>query len=502
MFDARRFKQEFHNPSEERIKIKFGTSGHRGVLGAGFSERHAEAIAQAIARMHTEKGIKGTILVGGDTRLMSGETARICAEVLAANGFTVILADIPLPTPVFSSEILNRTAVASLNATASHNPPQDEGLKYNPSTGGPADSENTCLIEKYSNEYLENPGQIRRISIENATSKGLVVKKNLIGPYLERLANVVDFPVIRDAGLRIGIHPLGGTSIPYYEKIRDQFGLSKLEIVDNKVDPSFDFIPLDHDGQRRMDPSSPYPMKPLLDLVKQGKYDLVGASDPDADRFGVATRQAGLVSPNHALSIVFYYLLNNRPNWPKTLGIGRTIGTTHLLDRIAAASGRPVDEVNVGFKYYVSGLLKDKYILAGEESAGLTVYHWTTEKDGIMAVMLMAEIMARTGKDLGAIYQELTNSYGEPAYRRIDVPADDKVRAAIKSFSGATKLAGDDIINIRTTDDVKIYTADAWVLARSSGTEPIVKLYAESFKGADHLKRILDESSELFGLKV
>ena len=502
MFDARRFKQEFHSPSEKRIKIKFGTSGHRGVLGSGFSERHAEAIAQAVARMHTEKGIKGPILVGGDTRLMSGETARICAEVLAANGFEVILADIPLPTPVFSSEILNGTAIASLNATASHNPPQDEGLKYNPSTGGPADSDITGLIEKYGNEYLDNPGQIKRIAISEAQSKELVIKKNLIDPYIERLAKVIDFAAIRASGLRIGIHPLGGTSIPYFEHLQDQYKLSLLEIVDKKVDPSFDFIPLDHDGQRRMDPSSPCPMKPLLDLVNKGKYDLVGATDPDADRFGVATKPAGLLSPNHALSIVFHYLLNNRPNWPKTLGIGRTIGTTHLLDRIAAAFGRPVDEVNVGFKYYVSGLLKDKYILAGEESAGLTVYQWTTEKDGIMAVMLMAEIMARTGKDLGVLYKELTNTYGEPTYRRIDVPADEKGKAAIKNFKGTTKLAGEDVTKIRTTDGVKIYTKDAWVLARPSGTEPIVKLYAESFKGHDHLNKVLEEGSKLFNLKL
>jgi phosphoglucomutase len=328
------------------------------------------------------------------------------------------------------------------------------------------------------------------------------MKKNLIGPYLERLANVIDFAAIRDSGLRIGIHPLGGTSIPYYENLQEWYELSRLEIVDKKVDPSFDFIPLDHDGQRRMDPSSPYPMKPLLDLVKQGRYDFVGASDPDADRFGVATKQAGLLSPNHALSIVFYFLLNNRPNWPESLGVGRTIGTTHLLDRIAAAFSRPVDEVNVGFKYYVPGLLKDKYLLAGEESAGLTVYNWTTEKDGIMAVMLMAEVMARTGKDLGVIYKELTNTYGEPSYRRIDIPADDKVRAAIKNFSGATKLAGENITDIRTTDGVKIYAADAWILARPSGTEPIVKLYAESFKGPEHLKKVLIEGGRLFGLEV
>ncbi|MBI2265540.1 MAG: alpha-D-glucose phosphate-specific phosphoglucomutase [Armatimonadetes bacterium] len=501
------FQQEFHAPPLPLAGVKFGTSGHRGRLGSGFSERHAEAIAQAVARMHEERGIKGPILVGGDTRLVSRATSVICAEVLAANGFSVILADGPLPTPVFSSEILAGTAVASLNGTASHNPPQDMGLKYNPSHGGPAETEVTGLIEAYAKECLADPGRIRRIPLKTAESQGLVLHRDLIRPYLERLSRIVDLVCIKESGLRIGIHPLGGASIRYYETLREEFGLENLEIVDTTLDPTFGFIPLDHDGQIRMDPSSVYPMRPLLDLLEKGKYDFVGASDPDADRFGVATREAGLLSPNHALSIVFHYLLNHRPAWPESLGVGRTIGTTHLVDRIAAAHGRPVDEVNVGFKYYVQGLREDRYALAGEESAGLSVYRWVTEKDGILAVLLLAEVMARSGKDLSSIYKELISRYGEPFYRRIDVPADEKTRSKIKSMkasdiSGIQSLVGEEIVRIRDTDGIKIYTENAWVLARPSGTEPIAKLYAETFRGPDHLRQILIEGGELFGLET
>ncbi|MFA5139290.1 MAG: phosphoglucomutase, alpha-D-glucose phosphate-specific [Elusimicrobiota bacterium] len=499
-------EKEFEHPSSPVEKVKFGTSGHRGRLGSGFCRLHAQAIAQAVARYHAENKIQGPILVGGDTRLMSEETAKACAEVLSGNGHEVVLADIPLPTPVFSSEILNGGAIASLNGTASHNPPDDMGLKYNPSHGGPAGGEITSLIERFANEYLQSPRSIKRMPLSKAKAAGLLKKKDLVSPYLERLAKKVDLEAVKGSGLRIAIHPLGGTSIPFYKGIIDR-GLSSMRIVDKTVDPGFGFIPLDHDGKIRMDPSSRYPMRPLLELVEKGKYDLAGASDPDADRFGAATKKAGLISPNQALCILLHYLLKNRPDWPKTLQAGRTIGTTHLVDRIAKSFGREVHEVNVGFKYYVEGIRSDRYVMGGEESAGLSVFRWTTEKDGILAVMLLAEVMAKTGKDLSELYQDLVREHGTPAYRRIDIPVDEATRAKLKglkaaSFKTLKSVAGEKVTGVRDTDGLKIYLEDSWVLARPSGTEPIAKFYGESFRGEEHLKRVLSEGGALFGLDV
>jgi phosphoglucomutase len=507
VINVHHFTREFDAPSAPLERVKFGTSGHRGRLGAGFSRRHAEAIAQAVARLHAERGIDGPVLLGGDTRLMSEETAKICAEVLAGNGLRVRLAGIPLPTPVFSFEILAGRAAGSLNGTASHNPPSDMGLKYNPSSGGPAGAEYTSVIEKYANECLDDPGLVKRVSLAKAKAAGLLETPDLVGPYLQKLAQVVDLEVIKSSGLRIGIHPLGGTSIPYYEALRKDFGLNGLRVVDKTVDPTFGFIPRDHDGQIRMDPSSVYPMKPLLDLAKAGKYDFVGASDPDADRFGVATKSSGLLTPNQALCVLTAYLFDHRPQWPSTLTVGRTIGTTHLLDRIAESKGRKADEVNVGFKWYVEGIRRDRYILAGEESAGLSIYRWTAEKDGILAVLLLAEVMARTGKDLLELYRDLTARFGDPVYRRVDVAITEEQRGKIKaakagSFSSLKELAGQKVTGVRDTDGVKIYLQDAWLLARLSGTEPIAKLYGESFQGPDHLQRLLKEGGALFGLQV
>jgi phosphoglucomutase len=507
VINVHHYAREFDAPSSPLERVKFGTSGHRGRLGSGFCRRHAEAIAQAVARLHSERGIKGPILLGGDTRLMSAETAKICAEVLAGNGFSVRLADIPLPTPVFSLEIIAGRAAASLNGTASHNPPQDMGLKYNPASGGPAGAEYTSVIEDYANACLEDPRAVRRLSLAKAKAQGLLETPDLVGPYLKRLAEVVDLDAIKGSGLRIGIHPLGGTSIPYYESLRRDLGLNSLRVVDKTVDPTFGFIPRDHDGQIRMDPSSVYPMKPLLDLARAGKYDFVGASDPDADRFGVATKTSGLLTPNQALCVLTAYLLEHRPSWPSSLTVGRTIGTTHLLDRIAQAKGRKAEEVNVGFKWYVEGIRQDRYLLAGEESAGLSVYRWTAEKDGILAVLLLAEAMARTGRDLLELYRDLTSRYGDPAYRRVDVAVSEAQRQKIKSMNAAScsalkELAGQKVTGVRDTDGVKIYLQDSWILARLSGTEPIAKLYGESFQGPEHLQRLLQEGGAFFGLQV
>lgn len=500
------YRNEFYNPSEPPARIKFGTSGHRGKLGAGFSCRHAEAIAQAVARLHAEKGIKGPVICGGDTRLMSKATAEICAEVLAGNGFEVILSDLPLPTPVFSSEIINERAAASLNGTASHNPPSDMGLKYNPPSGGPAGPEYTAVIEKYANEYLEDPRAVKKISLTSAQAEGLLKYSDLITSYVERLVNVVDLKCLRGSGIRIGIHPMGGTSIPCFELLISKYGMHNMQVVDRTLDPAFGFIPLDYDGKIRMDPSSVYPMKPLLQLVKEGKCDFAGATDPDSDRFGAATKQGGLVPPNHALAVLFDYLMNHRPDWPRDLEVGRSIGTTHLLDRIAAQYERKVNEVNVGFKYFVDGIREGRYALVGEESAGLSIYGWTPEKDGILAVMLLAEAMCRTGKPIDELYSEIINRAGEPFYRRIDAPVDENTKRKIKEFkasdfTGLEGVAGEKIINVRDSDGIKLYMENSWILARLSGTEPIVKLYAESFKGEDHLDKVIEEGTHIFGMK-
>jgi phosphoglucomutase len=381
------------------------------------------------------------------------------------------------------------------------------GLKYNPSSGGPAGTDDTSLIEKYANEYLDDSTKVHRMGLGTAKLRGFLTTTDLVGPYVKALAENVDLEIIKASGLRIGIHPLGGTSLAYYEALRKNYGLKNLKIVENAIDPGFGFIPLDHDGQIRMDPSSQYPMRPLLDLAWGGRFDFVGASDPDADRFGVATKASGLLSPNQALCVLLSYLLENRPTWPGNLTVGRTIGTTHLLDRIARSKGRETEEVNVGFKWYVDGIRAGKYALAGEESAGLSVYRWTPEKDGILAVLLLAETMARTGKDLSELYRGLTERFGTPAYRRVDVAISENQRekfrsTKVASLSEVKELAGDKVTGFRDTDGVKIYLAESWLLARLSGTEPIAKLYGESFKGPEHLARLLKEGGALFGLQV
>lgn len=499
-----KMEQDFWEPGDALSPVKFGTSGHRGKLGAGFSAAHARAIAQAVARLHTEDGIKGEILVGGDTRLMSRATAELCAEVLAGNGLNVCLAKKPLPTPVFSHEIISGRACASLNGTASHNPPDDMGLKYNPGHGGPAGSELTSRIERYANEFLKEPGLIKKTTLKKAREQGLLSERDLVGPYVKALGHMINFDALKNSGLRIGVHALGGSSVEYYLALAQEYGLSKLKVVDKTCDPTFGFIPLDHDMKIRMDPSSKYPLKPLLALLAAGKYDFAGASDPDADRFGAATRDAGLVHPNHALSIALDYLFSHRPKWPAGLGAGRTIGTTHLLDRICAAAGRKIDEVDVGFKYFVDGIRGGRYALAGEESAGLSLYGWTPEKDGILAVLLLAEVMAVSGRDLSQLYKDLAARHGEPSYRRVDTPVSEEARIKIKGLKASTldvrSIAGEKVTRLRDSDGIKVYLEDSWLLARLSGTEPVVKLYAESFRGGAQLEKVLSEGAAALGI--
>ena len=493
-------RESFFQPQQTPVPVKFGTSGHRGELGAGFCALHARAIAQAVSRIHQEKNITGPVLVGGDTRLMSRDTAILCAEVLAGNNIPVILPDIPVPTPVFSFEIISGRAVACLNGTASHNPPQEMGLKYNPSTGGPADSGLTAQIEKYANEYMVRPQEIKSLPLEEAREKGLVRNADIISPYVEALGGKIDFNKIASSPLTFTVHPLGGTSLPFYRAIKEKYALHNLDIVSEEQDPAFNFIPLDHDGKIRMDPSSIYPMKPLIELVKGGKYAFAGASDPDADRFGCATGAEGLVPPNHALCVMADYLVRHH-KIPGATAIGRTLGTTVLLDRIAASYNLELDEVNVGFKYFVPGLTSHRYVLAGEESAGMSVSNWTTEKDGIFAVCLLMEIQASEG-DIAHLYKQLTQKHGTPYYTRVDTPTDTETKKRVKAlkaadFASLTRVAGEKVLRVRDTDGIKVYLENSWFLVRPSGTENILKIYAETFVGEKHLQELIHHAQEL-----
>jgi len=505
VIDAGLLKKEFFYPSGDIAPVKFGTSGHRGVLGAGFCELHAKAIAQAVADMHKEMKIAGPVLVGGDTRLMSKTVSEICAGVLAANGIPVLMSDIPLPTPVFSMEILKGRAAASLNGTASHNPPQDMGLKYNPSTGGPADSAVTTRIENAANALMKNTDHIKQIPADQARKKGLLKDVDVVEPYIQELARVIDFETIKKKNLKAAIHPMGGTSLPFYKAVKAKYGLENFEIVNETIDPTFRFIPLDHDGKTRMDPSSVYPMGPLIDLVKSGKFSFAGASDPDADRFGCATAAGGLINPNHALCVMADYLIRKNKNAAAKF-IGRTLGTTQMLDKIAAARGLEIDEQNVGFKYFVDGLLRGKYVLCGEESAGMSVSGWTTEKDGIFAVLLLLEIMSKEG-DISALYDGLTKKYGKPFYARVDIPTDDKTRSAVlalkaKDVAAIKTVAGEKVTKTRDTDGIKIYLENSWFLVRASGTENILKFYCETFTSEAHMNEIIKKGSAALGIKL
>ncbi len=497
-------KADFLNPPAPLARVKFGTSGHRGKLGAGFSKLHAMAIAQAVAKIHTEDKIDGKILVGGDTRLMSRPTAEVCAQVLAANGLKVVLPDIAVPTPVFSFEILSGRVCAGLNGTASHNPPEDMGLKYNPSNGGPANAQLTARIEKYANHYLDNPSQIKTMPLEDARKASLVKTADVITPYVNALGEKINFSVIKSAALKAAVHPMGGASLPFYKAIKAAYKLDNLQIVSEQQNPAFDFIPLDHDGKTRMDPSSVYPMKPLIDLVKNDNYQFAGASDPDADRFGCATAKGGLITPNHALCVMLYYLIKQN-NPPQNMRAGRTLATTQLIDKIAAAAGHDTLEVNVGFKYFVDGLISGDLIMAGEESAGMSIPNWVTEKDGILAVCLLLQISSDTGQDIAGLYKQITELYGEPHSTRVDIPTTDENRNKIKAlrakdFEALKEIAGEPVERVSDSDGIKIYLQDSWLLVRPSGTEAIIKFYGETFKTPAHLKKLMDEGRKLFNL--
>jgi phosphoglucomutase len=507
-----------HNPDQQ---VSFGTSGHRGSpIHGTFTESHILAITQAICDYRKIRKIDGPIYMGKDTHALSGPAQRTAVEVLAANGVETILQenDGVTPTPVISRAILvyNRGRTEhfadGIVITPSHNPPEDGGFKYNPPNGGPADTDVTKWIQNRANELMgKNDADIRRLPFDQAMKAACIHQEDMVIPYIKDLENVIDMGAIRNAGVRIAVDPLGGSSGPYWEPIRSLYGVD-ITVVNDRVDPTFSFMRVDHDGKIRMDCSSPYAMAGLVGLKDQ--YQIAFANDPDADRHGIVTRSAGLMNPNHYLAVAIHYLLTHRPNWSASAMVGKTLVSSSLIDRVTAELGRRLFEVPVGFKWFAPGLFDGSCCFGGEESAGASFLRqdgsvWTTDKDGLILCLLSAEIVARTGKDPGEYYTELTQRHGNPYYTRIDAPATPAQKAALKKLSPeavtATELAGEPIAakltrapgNDAAIDGLKVVTHQGWFAARPSGTENIYKLYAESFKSWEHLDAILAAAQEL-----
>ncbi|MEO8765464.1 MAG: phosphoglucomutase (alpha-D-glucose-1,6-bisphosphate-dependent) [Ginsengibacter sp.] len=502
-------------------RIAFGTSGHRGSsLKNSFNENHILAITQAICFYRKEQKIEGPLYLGFDTHALSAPAFATTLEVLAANSVEVMIAngDDYTPTPVISHAILKynlarKTGLADgIVITPSHNPPGDGGFKYNPSDGGPAATAITNWIEKKANELLQiNLQKVKRISFEKAIKASTTHRYDYLNTYVDDLGNVIDMSLIADSKICVGVDPLGGAGVHYWEPIAEQYKLN-LTVVDKIVDPTFSFMTVDWDGQIRMDPSSPFAMQRLIRI--KDDYDISFACDTDHDRHGIVTRSAGLLSPNHYLSVAIFYLLQHRPRWNKSAAIGKTVVTTQLIDRIAAKLDRKIYDVPVGFKWFVDGLLGSSLCFGGEESAGASFSRsdgsvWTTDKDGFIPALLSAEITAKMKKDPGVIFNELTKGLGEPFYDRIEAKATPLQKEKLKSLSASLikyrDLAGEKITNILTNapgnnasiGGIKVVTENGWFAARPSGTEDIYKIYAESFLGKDHLKKIIDEAQTI-----
>ena len=527
LIDPARLESEFYgrkpDPADPSQLVSFGTSGHRGSpLKGSFNEAHILAITQAICEYRKGQGITGPLYMGRDTHAVSGPAQRAALEVLAANEVATVIQsnDGFTPTPVISRAILayncGRTEhlADGIVVTPSHNPPEDGGFKYNPPNGGPADSDVTGWIQNRANALLRagNAG-VRRVSIETAMRAATTHAEDFIAPYVDDLANVVDMEAIRGAGLRVGVDPLGGAAVHYWEPINRKYGL-QLDIVNPKVDPTFAFMTVDHDGKIRMDCSSPYAMASLLQL--KDRYRVAFANDTDADRHGIVTPSAGLLNPNHYLAVAIRYLLGNRPDWGRAAAVGKTLVSSGLIDRVVARLGRPLREVPVGFKWFAPGLLEGSICFGGEESAGASFLRrdgtvWTTDKDGLIMGLLAAEITARTGRDPGEHYRDLTTEFGTPWYTRIDAPAtaQEKTRIANLSLESvhAATLAGEPITSKLTRapgngapiGGLKIVAANGWFAARPSGTESLYKIYAESFRSESHLAAIVDEAQRIVG---
>jgi phosphoglucomutase len=502
-------------------RVAFGTSGHRGSSLRGvFNEAHVLAITQAICDYRQRQTVTGPLFIGKDTHALSDPAFTTALEVLAANNVNAMVDSdgAYTPTPAISHAILkhNRGRTSDLAdgivITPSHNPPDDGGIKYNPPTGGPADTEATRWIEERANQLLSSDlDDVLRLEYAKARRAGTTHTYDYVGSYVSDLESVLDMEAIRRSGLKIGADPLGGAGLACWPAIVERFRLD-LEVVNDRVDQTFGFMPLDWDGKIRMDCSSPYAMAKLIGL--RDRFDVAFGNDTDADRHGIVTRGAGLMNPNHVLAVAISYLFTHRPDWRRDAAVGKTVVSSSIIDRVAGRVGRALVEVPVGFKWFVPGLLDGSLGFGGEESAGASFLRrdgtvWVTEKDGILMDLLAVEIMARTGRDPSELYGELTRELGAPVYERIDAPATADEKAVLLKLSPdevrATELAGDRI-EARLTSapgngapigGLKVVTAQGWFAARPSGTEDVYKLYAESFRGTDHLRRIQEEAREL-----
>ena len=509
--------------SDPTQRVAFGTSGHRGcALNGSFNEAHILAITQAVCEYRAAQGIRGPLFLGKDTHALSGPAQDSALEVLAANGVLTHLqaADGYTPTPVISRAILvhNRDSAAEradgIVITPSHNPPRDGGIKYNPPHGGPADTDVTGWIEQRANALMADGNRgVKRLSPAAATACAHIVEQDFVAAYVADLDQVIDMEAIRRAGLKIGVDPLGGAAVAYWQPIAERYGLD-IEIVNPAVDPAFAFMTLDHDGKIRMDCSSAYAMASLVEL--KDRFAIAWGNDADVDRHGIVTPSLGLLNPNHYLAVAIHYLLKHRPQWSASAAVGKTLVSSALIDRVVAGLGRQLLEVPVGFKWFSAGLQDGSLCFGGEESAGASFLRrdgtvWTTDKDGIILGLLAAEITAVSGQDPGRYYQVLAAEHGTPHYLRIDAPASPAEKAAFKRLTAeritASSLAGDPITarltrapgNDAAIGGLKVCTANGWFAARPSGTEDIYKLYAESFVSAEHLQRIVDEARAMLG---
>lgn len=510
-----------HTPdiSDPAQRVAFGTSGHRGSsLKNGFNEAHILAISQAICEYRKSQGIEGPLYLGMDTHALSEPAFASAIEVFAGNGVDVLIQDGfgYTPTPVVSHAILvhNRGAHGGSRAdgvviTPSHNPPEDGGFKYNPPHGGPADTATTAAIQERANELLANGlTGVRRIPFERALKSGGIRRHDYVSPYVNDLGNVIDMEVIAAAGISIGVDPLGGASVDFWDPIAERYGL-KLDVVNRSVDPTFSFMTLDRDGKIRMDCSSPFAMEGLIRL--RDRFDIACGNDTDVDRHGIVTKGAGLMNPNHYLSAAVWYLFRNRSGWGRDAAIGKTLVSTSMIDRVGEALGRRVVEVPVGFKWFVEGLIDGSFGFGGEESAGASFLRrdgtvWTTDKDGIIMDLLACEITASTGQDPAGLYRELEERFGSPSYARIDASATTAQKDVLKRLSpelvAAHELAGEPVTakltrapgNDADIGGLKVMTRNGWFAARPSGTEDIYKIYAESFLGEEHLRKIQEEA--------
>lgn len=501
--------------------VSFGTSGHRGSsLRGSFTEAHILAITQAICDYRRGQSTDGPLYMGKDTHALSGPAERTAIEVLAANGVVTIVQphDGVTPTPVISRAILaynrsrNTHLADGIVVTPSHNPPEDGGIKYNPPNGGPADTDVTKWVQDRANALLrEGNAGVKRVPFEKAVKAATTRQEDFVLPYVQDLRNVIDMEIVREANLTLAVDPLGGAAVHYWEPISEVYKLN-ITVVNPKVDPTFSFMTVDHDGKIRMDCSSPYAMASLVGL--KDRYRIAFANDPDSDRHGIVTPSAGLMNPNHYLAVAIRYLLTHRPQWPADALVGKTLVSSGMIDRVVAKLGRRLCEVPVGFKWFVSGLFDGSFCFGGEESAGASFLRrdgtvWTTDKDGPIMNLLAAEITARTGKDPGEHYRELTAEFGSPLYTRIDAAATPEQKERLGKLSPdavtASTLAGDQITakltkapgNNASIGGLKVITANGWFAARPSGTENIYKIYAESFKNEGHLEALVSEAQEM-----